>query len=64
MSMHMQQLWMEIDAIVVTCPQRKKNMPNVEYHAPVLLENIVVERPIKPVGLWLEMVRQVSCMRD
>ena len=57
--MHMLPLKMEVDAFVEICLPKKKSTQNVEYHATMLLMNIVVEQRVKPVGLCLEMSLKV-----
>ena len=58
--MHMLQSKTEADASVEICLLKKKRTQNVEYHATMLLMNIVVEQRVKPVGLCLEMSLKVS----
>ena len=62
--MHMLQLKMALVVCVGTCPLKKKNTQNVEYHVPMLLTNIVVEPKVKPVGLCLEMSLKVSITKS
>ena len=58
--MHMLHSKTEAGAFVVICLLKKKGTQNVEYHATMLLMNIVVEQRVKPVGLCLEMSLKVS----